>query len=122
MKQKLLSELSGVSQSLISQLERSKTAEVSKYTPQLADALKISVDWLAYEIGEKPTPSEGDPRSAYTTTANVVQFQASERQDGPINELIGISKTMSERGIYELIGRAKEIAKAHPKAQANHAE
>jgi transcriptional regulator with XRE-family HTH domain len=52
MKQAKLSELSGVSQPLISQLENSETATGSEYTPRLARALKISVDWLADEIGE----------------------------------------------------------------------
>lgn len=52
MRQAKLSELSGVSQPLISQLENSETATGSEYTPRLARALKISVDWLADEIGE----------------------------------------------------------------------
>lgn len=37
---------------MISQLENSETATGSEYTPRLARALKISVDWLADEIGE----------------------------------------------------------------------
>lgn len=52
MTQAKLSELSGVSQPLISQLENSETATGSEYTARLARALKISVDWLADEIGE----------------------------------------------------------------------
>jgi transcriptional regulator with XRE-family HTH domain len=47
-----LSEISGVSQSLISQLENSETATGSEYTNRLARALEISADWLADEIGE----------------------------------------------------------------------
>lgn len=56
MTQAALSDLSGVSQSLISQLENSETATGSEYTPRLARALGIGVDWLADELGEmKPT-------------------------------------------------------------------
>lgn len=50
--QPALAELSGVSQSLISQLENSLTATGSEYTNRLARALGISPDWLADEIGE----------------------------------------------------------------------
>lgn len=46
-----LAEESGVSQSLISQLENSLTATGSEYTPRLARALCVRVDWLADEIG-----------------------------------------------------------------------
>lgn len=52
MTQTKLSEISGVSQSLISQLEKSETATGSEYTNRLARALRISADWLADEIGE----------------------------------------------------------------------
>lgn len=52
MTQAKLSEESKVSQSLISQLENSETATGSEYTPRLARALGVSVDWLADEIGE----------------------------------------------------------------------
>ena len=52
MTQAALQELSGVSQSLISQLETSETATGSEYTNRLARALGISSDWLADEIGE----------------------------------------------------------------------
>lgn len=52
MTQTKLSELSGVSQSLISQLENSETATGSEYTPRLARALGVHVDWLADEMGE----------------------------------------------------------------------
>jgi len=52
LKQAALSEASGVSQSLISQLETSLTATGSEYTNRLARALEISADWLADEIGE----------------------------------------------------------------------
>lgn len=50
--QAALSERSGVSQSLISQLETSETATGSEYTNRLARALGVSPDWLADEIGE----------------------------------------------------------------------
>lgn len=53
-------------QSLISQLENSETATGSEYTPRLARALGVSVDWLADEIGEmtpaRTTENELDPR------------------------------------------------------------
>lgn len=64
MTQAMLAELSGVSQSLISQLENSETATGSEYTPRLARALKINVDWLADEIGEMvpTTYSTNDPK------------------------------------------------------------
>lgn len=52
LKQAALSDASGVSQSLISQLETSLTATGSEYTNRLARALEISADWLADEIGE----------------------------------------------------------------------
>ena len=52
MTQVALSERSGVSQSLISQLETSETATGSEYTNRLARALGVSPDWLADEIGE----------------------------------------------------------------------
>mgnify|MGYP003382664321 CR=1 FL=1 len=52
MTQAKLSELSGVSQSLISQLENSATATGSEYTNRLARALGVSPDWLADEMGE----------------------------------------------------------------------
>lgn len=52
MTQPALAEASGVSQSLISQLENSLTATGSEYTTRLARTLKISADWLADEIGE----------------------------------------------------------------------
>lgn len=51
-----LAEASGVSQSLISQLERSGTATGSEYTVRLARALDVSPDWLADEQGPmRPT-------------------------------------------------------------------
>lgn len=64
--QAAVAEESGVSQSLISQLENSTTATGSEYTPRLARALKVSVDWLADEIGEmRPTSyTITDPRIA----------------------------------------------------------
>jgi len=52
MTQAELFKISGVNQSLISQLENSMTATGSEYTPRLARALGVSVDWLADEIGD----------------------------------------------------------------------
>lgn len=60
MTQAKLAELSGVSQSLISQLENSETATGSEYTNRLARALGVSADWLADEMGEMMS-------SGYTT-------------------------------------------------------
>lgn len=34
-------------------------------------------------------------------------------------ELVTVAKNMSDRGVIELIGRAKELALQHPKAKAN---
>lgn len=64
LKQAGLSEISRVSQSLISQLENSLTATGSEYTARLARALNVSVDWLADEIGtmEPQTYSTTDPK------------------------------------------------------------
>lgn len=47
-----LSEVSSVSQPLISQLERSETATGSEYTNRLAKALAINAEWLADGVGE----------------------------------------------------------------------
>lgn len=122
MTQPALAELSGVNQSLISQLERSPTATGSKYTRRLAAALKISVDWLADEIGEMRPQKKSATSGAYTPTPKIVPLRISEPQDGPINELIGVAMLMNERGIYELIGHAKLLATLHPKTKTNHAK
>lgn len=56
-----------------------------------------------------------------TPTANITPLRAAEPT--PIDplraELLALLETMSERGIIELIGRAKEVALAHPRAKAN---
>lgn len=64
MTQTMLSELSGVSQSLISQLENSETATGSEYTTRLARTLGISANWLSDEIGEMVsiTYTTSDPK------------------------------------------------------------
>lgn len=115
--QKELAKLSGIKQPSIAYLENpKKNAQSSRYTAAIAKACKVNLEWLTTGTGAIGKPGTYDMRGT------VVPLHTGENMDSPINELIGIAKTMSERGIYELIGRAKEIAKAHPKAQANHAE
>lgn len=89
MTQAKLSELSGVNQSLISQLENSETATGSEYTPRLARALQCSVDWLADEIGEM--------RPATYTTADP--------------KIIAVAKVMQDLPEYGKDAAAKDIAK-----------
>lgn len=36
-------------------------------------------------------------------------------------ELVAVAESISERGQAELIGRAKELARTHPRVQPNHA-
>lgn len=89
MTQAKLSELSGVNQSLISQLENSETATGSEYTARLARALQCSVDWLADEIGEmRPT--------SFTTTDP---------------KIIAVAKVMQDLPEYGKDAAAKDIAK-----------
>lgn len=82
MTQAELSNQSGVSQSLISQLENSTTATGSEYTPRLARALGISVDWLADEIGD--------------------MFPVNEVSE-PMRHLITKLSTMTEREQYRIV-------------------
>lgn len=89
MTQARLSELSGVSQSLISQLENSETATGSEYTVRLARALNISADWLADEIGDM-LPNE------YTITDP---------------KIIAVARVMQELPEYGKDAAAKDIAK-----------
>jgi transcriptional regulator with XRE-family HTH domain len=77
-----LSAKSGVSQSLISQLENSTTATGSEYTPRLARALGISVDWLADEIGE---------------------MKPAQEVSEPIKHLVARMSTMTEREQYRIV-------------------
>lgn len=68
--QKWLSDHSGVSQSLISQLENSDTATGSEYTLRLARSLGISPDWLTDEIGEMTLLVLEQPEGIYACTNN----------------------------------------------------
>lgn len=72
--QEQLSEASAVSQSLISQLERSPTATGSEYVVRLAKALRVSVEWLSDEIGEMELPSSAGLQQLIT-----LYTQADER-------------------------------------------
>lgn len=100
-----LSAQSGVSQSLISQLENSKTATGSEYTPRLARALNVSVDWLADEIGEMiPTSyTITDPR-----IAAIARMLEEEKADYLVEK---IQKDLAAD--IELIAQASARAKAN---------
>lgn len=96
MTQAKLSELSGVSQSLISQLENSETATGSEYTPRLARTLGISVDWLSDEIGEMiPTYySTSDPK--LVAMLKVMEPQAEYVKDAAVQAVLSTCK-LAER-------------------------
>lgn len=100
MTQAKLSELSGVSQSLISQLENSETATGSEYTNRLARALEINPDWLADEEGEMTLPGiyVSDPKLVAT---------------------LGIMKALPEYGKDAAIKEIAEIAELIRQAKAN---
>lgn len=51
----------------------------------------------------------------YLLNSNVREFKAAE-EDPHIAELLKVVRGMSQRGLIELIGRAKELAYDHPKA------
>ncbi len=90
-----LEELSGVTQSLISQLENSKTATGSEYTPRLARALGINVDWLADEIGEMyPTDRQKlDPRIAHVM--KVMEWLPPYAVDAGVREIDSLAELVS---------------------------
>ena len=99
MTQAKLSELSGVSQSLISQLETSETATGSEYTNRLARALAISADWLSDEIGEM-IPSiyqTADPK--LIAAMKVIESQHEYVKDAAVQAVLSTC---------ELAARAKE--------------
>lgn len=96
MTQAKLSELSGVSQSLISQLENSETATGSEYTPRLARTLGISVDWLADEIGEMIPAKKGeemDPRIAHVL--KVMESLPPYAVDAGVREIDSLAELVS---------------------------
>lgn len=98
MTQTKLSEISGVHQSLISQLENSETATGSEYTPRLARALNISVDWLADEIGEMIPPAraaekEMDPRIAHVV--KVMESLPPYAVDAGVREIDSLAELVS---------------------------
>jgi len=59
----------------------------------------------------------------YPLADNVVGLGVREPPPMPplIAELMAVAESINERGLAELIGRAKEIAAQHPKARANRA-
>lgn len=92
-----LSELSGVSQSLISQLENSETATGSEYTPRLARALGVSVDWLADEIGEMTPIKAGyemDPRIAHVV--RVMESLPPYAVDAGVREIDSLAELINQ--------------------------
>ena len=93
-----LETLSGVGQSLISQLETSEIATGSEYTTRLARALEISADWLADEIGEMlpVTYSTADPK--LVAALKIMEALPEYGKDATIKDLAEMS---------ELIERAK---------------
>lgn len=96
MTQAKLSEESGVSQSLISQLENSKTATGSEYTPRFARTLRVSVDWLADEIGEMipvRTEEEMDPRIAHVV--KVMESLPPYAVDAGVREIDSLAELVS---------------------------
>lgn len=99
MTQAHLAEVSGVSQSLISQLERSETATGSEYTTRLARAMNVSPDWLADEIGDmRPV--------AYTTTDP---------------KLISMCRAMEDRAEYVKDAAVRAVLTTRELADAAHA-
>lgn len=97
MTQAKLSELSGVSQSLISQLENSETATGSEYTPRLARTLGVSVDWLADEIGDmihvREEDKEMDPRIAHVL--KVMESLPPYAVDAGVREIDSLAELVS---------------------------
>jgi transcriptional regulator with XRE-family HTH domain len=58
----------------------------------------------------------------YALSDKVINMSVREAPVAPlITELLAVAERMNDRGIAELIGRAKELAAQHPKAKANHA-
>lgn len=118
-----LSEGSGVSQSLISQLENSETATGSEYTVRLARALSVSADWLADEIGDM-RPEEGAFRPPQGTTQQELSPYAAKvmrlNTDDPLlKELLEEAGRLSDAGVHRLIGEAKGLHDRFAKAKAN---
>lgn len=63
------------------------------------------------------------PDQAYPLADNVVGLGVREPSPMPplITELMAVAESINDRGLAELIGRAKEMAAQHPKARANRA-
>lgn len=57
----------------------------------------------------------------YPLNDKVVDMGVREAPVAPlISELLMVAEQINDRGVAELIGRAKELAAQHPKAKANH--
>lgn len=76
----------------------SKRSELDEY---IAGGLGVSVMWLVYGREEEP--------SAF---GNVSRFSPTNPL---IKELADVAESISDRGIVELIGRAKEISLQYPR-------
>lgn len=58
----------------------------------------------------------------YPLSDKVIDMGVREASVAPlITELLVVAELINDRGVAELIGRAKELAAQHPKAKANHA-
>jgi transcriptional regulator with XRE-family HTH domain len=94
--QTALSAASGVHQSLISQLEASETATGSEYTPRLARAMRISVDWLADEIGEMVplTYATTDPK--IIAVAGCMEAMPEYAKDAAVEDVAKVAKLIAQ--------------------------
>jgi hypothetical protein len=85
----------------------------SEWDQAIAEALGVSIYDLVYGDVSAPTNIHA--------TGNVTPICAAEPSATytPINELVTIAETMTDRGVYELIGYARHLASQHQKAKAN---
>lgn len=83
----------------------------SEWDELIAEALNMDLFELVY--GRKQAP--------YPPAPEVVPLKARQKTKGPLDDLVDIAETMSERGVLELVGQARLLAAIHPKAKPNHA-
>jgi|JI6StandDraft_1071083.scaffolds.fasta_scaffold827605_1 hypothetical protein len=76
----------------------SKRSELDEY---IASGLGVSVMWLVY--GHK----DDDDKSGNVSRLNPI--------NPLVKELVEVAESISDRGIAELIGRAKEVSLQHPR-------
>jgi transcriptional regulator with XRE-family HTH domain len=100
-----------IRQSFIGALEV-EAQRTSKYLPEIAEALGVSVLWLKSGRSEKAAPSQNE---------KVIDFPPVPFPP-LVQEVIELALSMSDRGKIELIGRAKELAVQHPLHKANPAK